>query len=758
MLDNESVLDGKSMIERVSCCSISLRAVWGIVLLTLALAALAAPFTANSQALQSSRQEVIAAYLYNFGRNIAWRNEEVIDEFHFKIITSDSKLVRELITMTSTRRIRNKPIRITAEERLTGLDSVHLIFVAQDKQAFVVDVFDKAEGKNILLVSDQYENKKIVMINFVETQDHTLRFEINKANIINQGLEIMPDMVLLGGTEIDVAALYRESQASLRTLQKQLETLRAREQEMKTRTETSALEIARQRHVIQSQTVSIDSQASQMTQQQRELQAVLGDIALKQDTLTRQSEFIFQRGKELQDLKNAIIHGEGTLASQQFTIDRQKTAIGEQERSLKRQDVTIMSQQRMLYLVIAVALLGIGLSFSIYRGYRGRKAINARLTREIEERKAVEEALGRSEDLYHRAPCGYHSIDKDGVFVQMNDTELEWLGYRREDVIGKVRFSDLLAGDSLALFEEQFPRFKKDGIIRNLEFDLIRNDGSLLPVLLSATALTDSRGNYLMSRSTIVDVTERKQADERIRKLNQELEQRVILRTAELEVANTELEAFAYSISHDLRAPLRGIDGFSQLLLEQYEERLDVRGKDFLERIRSGAQRMAQLIDDLLYLSGVSRREMRMRHVNLSKMAHQIADELHAAHPQRNATCVIHDGVEAQGDDRLLRIVLENLLDNAWKYTSKHPTAHIEFGMKQEPRGQVFFVKDDGTGFDMQYVHKLFGAFQRLHTSAEFPGTGIGLATVQRIIHRHGGKVWAESDIGKGATFFFTIP
>ena len=225
----------------------------------------------------------------------------------------------------------------------------------------------------------------------------------------------------------------------------------------------------------------------------------------------------------------------------------------------------------------------------------------------------------------------------------------------------------------------------------------------------------------------------------------------------ELERANKELEAFSYSVSHDLRAPLRHVDGFSQILLEDYGEKLDEEGRRYLQQVREASQQMAQLIDDLLNLSRVTRTELRKEPVDLSQMSEQIAETLKKTEPDRKAEFVIERGLVTEGDARLLRVLLDNLLGNAWKYAGKKDLAKIEFGQTTRDGQTVYHVRDNGAGFDMTYVHKLFGVFQRLHPLSDFPGTGIGLGTVQRIVHRHGGQVWAESVVGQGATFYFTL-
>jgi PAS domain S-box-containing protein len=292
----------------------------------------------------------------------------------------------------------------------------------------------------------------------------------------------------------------------------------------------------------------------------------------------------------------------------------------------------------------------------------------------------------------------------------------------------------------------------------NFECRIRRVDGEVRWIWAAGGHQLNAQGEPISLSGIVQDITARKEAEAEIRKLNNELEERVQQRTAELQSAVKELEAFSYSVSHDLRAPLRHINGFSQALIEDYGDKIDEEGKGYLNELRGASNHMAQLIDDVLDLARVSRSEMHHAEVNVSNLARTVFLELRKTGEDRKVIFNVAEGMIVRGDKRLLRLVLVNLLGNALKFTSKKDVAEIDFGQLNKDGETVYFVKDNGAGFDMRYVGKLFAAFQRLHTESEFEGTGIGLATIQRIVQRHGGRVWAEGVVNEGATFWFTLP
>jgi signal transduction histidine kinase len=282
-------------------------------------------------------------------------------------------------------------------------------------------------------------------------------------------------------------------------------------------------------------------------------------------------------------------------------------------------------------------------------------------------------------------------------------------------------------------------------------------DGQIRWYETSKAPLVNANGEIFGILGTTKDITLNRQAEEEIRTLNTRLEQRVHERTQQLEIVNNELASTSYSIAHDLKTPLRALDGFSHILLEEYYADLDAQGREYLERIRKASHRLGLLSDDLLKILSITRSDLHFESLDLNLIAQDIIDQLHFLHPRRNVEFICNGSLVVKADARMVQILMENLINNAWKFTKKRRPASIELDSFQQDGKTVFFIRDNGVGFDMQYVEKLFGVFQRLHNSSEYEGTGIGLALAQRVVQRHGGSIWANSDPGKGAVFYFTL-
>jgi len=375
---------------------------------------------------------------------------------------------------------------------------------------------------------------------------------------------------------------------------------------------------------------------------------------------------------------------------------------------------------------------------------------------DISERKIAEDALWSTrnylENLLDYANAPVIVWDPSFRITRFNHAFERLTGFWADEVIGKelmMLFPEKTRASSLEKINDTLAGRYWESV----EIPVLRKDGSVKVALWNSANVYAEDGKTLFA--TIAqgqDITHRKIAEDRMLLLNESLERQ----TLELEAVNKELEAFNYSVSHDLRAPLRALDGYSQMLLEDYGEKLDKEGKEHLRQVREASQRMGQLIDDLLDLSRVTRNKMDWERVNLSLVARAVVRDLQSASPERKVEVGIADDLIMQGDPRLLRIVMENLLGNAWKFTGKTDHPKIEFATMMKDGQRVFYVRDNGAGFDMSHAEKLFNPFQRLHSVAEFPGLGIGLATAMRIISRHGGHIWAEGKLAQGATFYFT--
>jgi PAS domain S-box-containing protein len=456
-------------------------------------------------------------------------------------------------------------------------------------------------------------------------------------------------------------------------------------------------------------------------------------------------------------------------------------------------------------------------SASLIRDDAGNPVYFIAIGRDISERKNAEIVLKESEErfkgAFETAPIGMGLLSIGGQWLKVNASLCETIGYTEEELVTRT-LRDIIHPDDL---ERDLASMRKivSGEIKTYQREerYLHKRGQIVWIVMSISLIRDVNGRPVHFIVQINNITERRMAQEKLKEYSENLEQMVARRTKkleegsrklaesqqaltylledvnesreelkranealekeistrktaeeeikryaiELESTNRELESFSYSVSHDLRAPLRSIDGFSQVILEDYSGCLDEQAMDHLRRVRKASQRMAALIDDLLKLSRVTRTEMKREDIDLTSMSRELLSEFKKSQPNRESVLIVQDGMTVKGDERLLRIMLQNLFDNAWKFTRKKKTVRIECGILKQKKNPTFFIRDNGTGFDMAYADKLFGPFQRLHSSSEFPGTGIGLATVQRIVHRHGGRIWGEAVPGKGATFYFTF-
>jgi PAS domain S-box-containing protein len=386
----------------------------------------------------------------------------------------------------------------------------------------------------------------------------------------------------------------------------------------------------------------------------------------------------------------------------------------------------------------------------------------AKVTHDVTANRQAMDALRTSEQRFRllvQAVRDYaiFMLDPSGVIVSWNAGAERLKGYRAEEIIGQhfsVFYSerDRASGHP----EEELTEALRSGSFQE-EGWRIRKDGSRFWASVLITAVLDEQSQLVGFAKVTRDVTERRDAEEQLRRANEDLERRVRQRTEELTIANGELEAFSYSVSHDLKAPLRSLDGFSRMLIERANDRLTEQERDYLQRIRRASQRMTTLTDAMLALSRLTSAPIAVQRVDLSRLVREIAAELSQAEPDRVVQFEVVGEAFADADPRLARIAIDNLVRNAWKFTRKQPEPRIEFGCESSADGAMFFVRDNGVGFDMGQVDRLFIPFQRLHRASDFEGTGIGLATVNRVLRRHGGRVWARAEPGAGATFYFTF-
>ena len=606
------------------------------------------------RAQQVSRDVAVSAYIYNFAKNIQWQNEDSINEFHFLIIGQDENILQELTTLSKTKNIRNKPIRVSSTLSLNEIDKAQLIFVTKGNEENLLNIFDRVEGKNILIVSDNYKNKKIVMINFLDSKEGNLLFEINKANIINQHLDIMQDMILLGGTEIDVAELYREGQQSLRTLQKHTEDLENNLINLEKSISAKIKEIEvnkdslnRQTHKIKEQQQILDNQSHLLNQRENELNIKIKQIADQQKIFDQQTE-------ELRELSVDVNEGNELLKRQKKEIESREFYIKNQTDKLENQSSTIQRQRNLMFLLAIIILLVVFWVITIYYAFKNKQKHNQELEKKVNKRTY-----------------------------------------------------------ELSLLNEQLR----------------------------------------------VELEERMHAQEEIRLLNQTLEERVAERTAQLESINKELESFSYSISHDLRAPLRAIFGFSQILSKRHRESLNEEGRQYMDYIVQASVRMEQLINDLLDYSRLGRKSIDFYPTSVNKIIENIYTDFKQKLESIGANFIVENDIpEILGNESLLQQIFINLIGNAINYRRKNIPLEIRINYEQNNKTVILSVSDNGIGIPKEYWEKIFNIFQRLHSEDEYPGTGIGLATVRKSVNMLNGTISVDSVVDKGTTFYINLP
>jgi len=440
------------------------------------------------------------------------------------------------------------------------------------------------------------------------------------------------------------------------------------------------------------------------------------------------------RRKSFESAKALVMtfHGAKIMAAAQSIIDE----IQKEENGLIQERSASVGKQFYRFAYAFVGLLIAMFAILVILTY----AVNASLKARAVAEQKLKRASDRARDLYENAPCGYFSVDTVGAFENINATLLRWLGYTKEELVGKFHFTEILKMNEGSFLKEGLHEYLKKGSVNNVEAEMVLKNNTSVPTILNAVAILDSSGNLISSRCTVFDNTERKKAEEEVRQTNREL------------------EAFSYSVSHDLRAPLRSIGGYAQILRDDYYDKLDEEGQRVIGIVIKNAKRMGRLIDDLLDFSRTSRREIGKSQIDMDEFVTLILDELMQQEGQRNIKIDKTELLSGAADINMIRQVWVNLLSNALKYTQKKEAVCIEIGSYEDPKEIVYFVKDNGVGFNMAYYDKLFGVFQRLHKAEEFEGTGVGLAFVKRIIEKHRGRVWAEGELNIGATFYFSIP
>lgn len=747
-------------------------------------------------AQQLQRPVAVSAYIYNFAKNIQWPNEAQLKEFNFLVIGQDEKIIQELRNMAKSKTIREKPIRITNSESLTDINNVQLIYLLKGNEESHIKIFDRIEGKNILLVTDGYQDEKLIMINFFDSEKGTLQFEINKANILNQNLRVMQDMILLGGTEIDVATLYREGQQSLRSLQKHSDNLEKNlsqlEANLKQLEKTIALRnkelqdskdsLNRQSFKIQRQQKILDSQSARLKLSEQEL----GNQILK---IQEQQKIFALQTKDLKLQKAEFEKGHQELMSLKEEINRRKDEITSQSKILEDQETKIHKQQNLVYLLVIIIILVIVLVFSIYRGYKGKQKLNKELENrvtertidlntsnkqlliELSERQQAEKKLMESETKYRslleNLPQKIFLKNNELIFVSCNENFAKELNFKSSEIEGKTDY-DFFPKELAEKYRKQDSDFLASGKPIDIELAEVR-DGQTYWTQVVKIPVKDERGDIVGVQGIFWDITERKLAELELENYRRQLEEMVKERTAELEIAVERAEsadqlksAFLATMSHELRTPLNSIIGFTGMLLQELPGPLNEEQKKQLRMTQKSGRHLLSLINDILDLSKIEAGQLNLS-TDLFKIPDVIQHVIDLSKPFAQSknirlTSVVDPEIpEIVSDQFRVQQVIINLVNNALKFTE---TGSVDVKAFLLNKHLVVQVIDTGLGIEANQIKKLFKPFIQIDSGVarKHEGTGLGLSISKKLMTMLGGTISVASELEKGSTFTIELP
>lgn len=745
-----------------------------------------------SYSQEFDRDAVISAYLFNFAKNVTWENEEGINEFHFLVLGEEPGVLNQLRILAKSKTLRNKPIRVLASDNTKIANDVQLVFISQELNNNVTRIYDNIADKNILIVTSGFNDKRYIMINFFEEEKGTIKFEINKANIINQKINILPDMILLGGTQIDVALLYREEQQNVRAYQKQIENLESELKELND-------EIAKRGNIIADQKEAVNIQIREQKRKQLELDSlvreithskVLADKYLK-DSETQKKLFL-SKTKEIEKQNDLLKAGSDTLELQKSYISKQKMAIQTQSQILFEQKSKLEEQQSYIYFLVIISFLVILLGALIYYYYRIKSRLSIELEKRVEERTqelnnsnkllAVELAERKhAQEILRKTELKYRTVFlntndailllKDSKIYDCNSKAEQMFLIGKDQLIGKAPYvlspplqpdgssSEPMALQKINLAAQGQPQF--------FEWKHWDSQNKLMDVEVNLNQV--DIGGELMIMAILRDITERKKNEMELEAYRINLEEKVKERTIELVQAKEKAEsadrlksAFLATMSHELRTPLNSIIGFSGILAKEIPGPLNDEQKKQLAMVKGSSQHLLALISDVLDISKIEAGQFVVSFFpfDYAKSVKKVTNLIQPLAEKKDLKLFLElhfDTLSLTSDERRVEQILINLLNNAVKFTDR---GSVTIKCELTDKTVITKIIDTGIGISNENLDKLFKPFTQVENgiSRVHEGTGLGLSISKKLAEKLGGTITVESESGVGSTFSLILP